>query len=502
MIHQVDGVTYLLNLIDTPGHADFSYEVSRSLRAVQGSLLLVDAVAGVQAQTLSHYNKAKDAGIKAIIPVINKIDLEAARLDVVMDQIEGELGIKDKEIQLVSARTGVGIGELLEQIVRAIPPPHSVADAPLKALLVDSWFEEFRGVVCLVSILAGSLSVGQKLCGASAPDRLWQVEDCGILQPGQIPTGVLHAGQVGWVLMGMRSAKDARVGETFYSPDRPVEAVPGFKPAKPTVSAGFFPADKEQFAGLQTAIERLLLNDGSVAVAPAVSSYLGSGWRLGFLGTLHLDVFRQRLEQEFDARLIVTAPSVQYEARMADGATEAIDSIDDYPSQAELAKVKQFLEPFVTATIVMPSAYTGPVMTLLTEHRAEQPELHYISDDRVRLEARMPLAELIGRFNDRLLSITAGYSSLDYDSTVDMRPVDLVKVGIQLNGEPVDILGGLQPRAKAQAFGRAWARKLAGLLPAQQFAIAVQAVIGTKVIARETISAMRKDVTAKCVRLY
>lgn len=305
--------------------------------------------------------------------------------------------------------------------------------------------------------------------------------------------------------MGIKNAKDARVGDTFFWPEHPVQPVPGFKTLKPTVSAGFFPAEKDQFEALQSAIEKLLLNDGSVEVSKAVSAYLGSGWRLGFLGTLHLDVFRQRLEQEFNANMIVTAPSVQYVAKLSDGSNLFINSVDDYPNQTDLAKVRQFLEPVVSVRIVMPSRFIGDVMTLLTEHRGEQSDLLYIGSDRVRIEARMPLAELIGRFNDRLLSITAGYSSLDYDlpdpaqEPSMMQPVDLVKVGIQLNGEPVDILGGLQPRAKSQAFGRAWARKLASLLPAQQFQIAVQAVIGTKVIARETISALRKDVTAKCV---
>lgn len=312
--------------------------------------------------------------------------------------------------------------------------------------------------------------------------------------------------------MGIKNAKDARVGDTLFRPEEPVAPIPGFKALKPTVSAGFFPAEKDQFEGLQSAIEKLLLNDGSVEVSPATSAFLGSGWRLGFLGTLHLDVFRQRLEQEFDANLIVTAPSVQYVALMMDGTRKTIDSVDEYPSQAELAKVKQFFEPVVAVTIVLPSAYTGAVMSLLTDHRGEHSgDISYIGSDRVRLKTTMPLAELIGRFNDRLLSITAGYSSLDYDYIYDdndggqkirrMHPVDLVKVGIQLNGEPVDILGGLQPRSKAQVFGRAWTQKLASLLPAQQFQIAVQAVIGTKVIARETISAMRKDVTAKCVQL-
>lgn len=496
MFHAVEGRSYLFNLIDTPGHADFAYEVSRSLAAVQGALLVVDAAAGVQAQTVSHYLRALDAGVKNIIPVINKVDLPVANVDMVIDQLENQLGIDvlSGPVHTISAKTGKGVLAIFEDIIKRIPPPPAKLSAPFKGLLIDSWFLPYRGAVCLVSVLDGSVKVGDTLQSA-ASGKQHVIEEIGMLQPGPAKCESLSAGQVGYIIMGIKSATEARVGDTLFHPNQPVEAVPGFRPSRPTVFAGFFPAEKDEFETLQDAIEKLLLNDSSVHMSKATSAYLGTGWRLGFLGTLHLDVFKQRLEQEFNASLIATAPSVLYQATMKDGSVLDINSVDEYPE--DVLKVKEFREPMSIVKLVFPSQFTGAVMNLCTEHRGGVPDISYLGGDRTKIKVRMPLAELIGRLNDRLLSITAGYGSMDYDDD-GWCPVDLVKVGIRLNGEPVDVLGSLQPSDKAPSFGRHWCAKLADLLPRQQFSIAVQAAIGPRIIARETVQAVRKDVTAKC----
>lgn len=495
MIHAVNGAPYLFNLIDTPGHADFSYEVSRSLAAVQGALLVVDAATGIQAQTLSHYFRALDAGVKHIIPVINKVDLPVANVDMVIDQLEAQLGLDllGSTVHAISAKTGLGVEGLFADIVKRIPPPSWSRSAPLKALLVDSWFQPFRGVVCLLSIFQGSLRIGDQV-QSSANGKTYTVEEIGVLRPGLSPVSALYSGQVGYVMLGIKMATEAQVGDTFSSPLAPQQPIPGFKPSRPTVFAGFFPAEKDEFESLQDAIEKLVLNDSSVHISKATSAYLGTGWRLGFLGTLHLDVFRQRLEQEFGASLIVTAPSVKYTATMKDDTNLAINSLDDYPDPL---MVREFMEPMTVVRLVFPSEYTGPIMKLCTDHRGLRQEISYIGSDRAKMLIRMPLSELIGKFNDKLLSITAGYGSMDYDED-GWAPVDLVKVGIKLNGESVDVLGSLQPADKAASFGRVWCKKLADLLPRQQFVIAVQACIANRIIARETVSAVRKDVTAKC----
>lgn len=500
MIYEVKDAPYLFNLVDTPGHADFAYEVSRSLASVQGVLLVIDATTGIQAQTMSHYFRAKDAGIKHIIPVVNKIDLPTSNVDQVINQLESQLGISvfddNNLVHLISAKTGKGVDAILPDIVNRIPSPGGSKQKPFKALLIDSWYESYRGVICLVSIFDGTLKSGDQVKSFSN-GKIYNVEEVGLMRPIQEKTDILLSGQVGYVIFGIKSPSEARIGDTFYCKDAQIEAIPGFKPCKPVVYAGFFPAEKDDFEKLQSAIERLLLNDSSVHVSKTSSSYLGIGWRLGFLGTLHLDVFRQRLEQEFQATMIITTPSVQYKAVMKDGTRIFINSIDEYPNQQELVNVRYFEEPMAKVTLVFPTDYIGPVMHLCSDNRITQHNIEYLGATQVKLIAKIPLAELIGKFNDKLLSISAGYASLDY---VDdgWEPVNLVKIGMKLNGESVDVLGALQPESKAASFGRVWTKKLASLLPRQQFAIAVQAAVGTKVIARETISAVRKDVTAKC----
>ncbi len=493
MVYAVGGRKYLFNLIDTPGHADFSYEVSRSLKAVQGALLVVDATVGVQAQTMSHYLRAKDAGVDCIIPVLNKVDLPTADVDGAIEQLEGQLGIDvlSESVHLVSAKTGMGVEGLLADIVKRIPAPRSDSKAPFRGLLIDSWFQSFRGVVCLVAILDGKIAIGDPIQSA-ATGKAYTIEEIGLLRPAQTPTKQLSCGQVGYVYMGIKSVSEAFIGDTFYHPSHPTAIVPGFKPIQPTVFAGFFPLSNDQFESLQTSIEKLLLNDPSVNVSKTSSALLGSGWRLGFLGTLHLDVFRQRLEQEYKVDAIVTAPNVNYIAVLKDGTELPVCSADDYPEST----VKEFLEPIVKVNIVSPAEYTGSMMSLCNDHRGYDTEISYIGN-RVRIQVFMPLSELIGKLNDKLLSLTAGYASMDY-TDAGMAPVDLVKVCIRLNGQSVDALSSLQPSIKAPSFGRSWCKRLAEILPRQQFPIALQAVVGSKIIARETLSAVRKDVTAKC----
>lgn len=372
MVHRVRGKPYLFNLIDTPGHADFSYEVSRSLAAVQGALLVVDATVGVQAQTLSHYLRARDAGVRAVLPVLNKVDLPTADVDAVIEQLEAQLGIDvlGGGCHLVSAKTGMGVEGVLEGIVDRIPAPSGARDAPFRGLLLDSWFQAFRGAVCLVALFEGRVVAGQQIRSA-ATGKTYTVEELGILQPHQVPVAALSAGQVGYLIMGIKSATEARIGDTLLEPTSAAGLIPGFKAARPTMFAGFFPAEKAEFEALQGAIEKLLLNDASVHVSRTTSAYLGTGWRLGFLGTLHLDVFRQRLEQEFQATMIVTAPTVEYTAHLRDGTVAEVNSVDDYPERpGDLLAVREFREPMAMVSIVFPVEHTGCVMQLCSVGRA------------------------------------------------------------------------------------------------------------------------------------
>lgn len=505
MFYPQDGQTYLLNLIDTPGHADFTNEVARSLTAMQGALLIVDGAAGVQAQTVAHFWRAKEHGVQAILPVINKIDLPQTNIDVCLEQIESQLGLNiyDLPILAISAKTGLNCEKVLPALIKHIPPPSSLSariDAPFQASLVDCWFKEFRGVICLVSMVRGVLRPGDTIKSV-AYDRHFTVDEVGILQPELVKTDYLHAGQIGYIRCGMKSTQDALIGDTFYDPAH--HAPPNIRPPKkmkPIVYCGMFPSAREEFEQVMTAVDKLLLNDSSVAAEKIVSVALGPGWRLGFLGSLHMDVFRQRLEQEFAVNVLMTSPNVSYEFvyKSSPSVQHTIGSPEDYPDSTRLPQIKEFREPFVKAIIICPTASFGSISKLCSDARCGQTLVDYLSTDRVKMTVDLPLLEIIGDFNDRLLSMSAGYASFDYEP-LPSRPVDLVKIGIRLNGELIDFLGSVQPRMRAEGVARSWVKKLAELLPRQQFAVPVQAVIGSKIIARETVPAMRKDVIAKCV---
>lgn len=504
MFYPHNGQVYLLNLIDTPGHADFTNEVARSLAAMQGALLIVDGAAGVQAQTVAHFWRAREHGVQAILPVINKIDLPQTNIDACLEQIESQLdlAVYDLPILAVSAKVGLHCEKVLPALVEHIPPPPPSArtDLPFQASLVDCWFKEFRGVICLISMVRGTLRPGDAIKSAAC-DRLFTVDEIGILQPTLVRTDYLHAGQIGYIRCGMKSTQDALIGDTFYEPTH--AAPPNIKPPKkmkPIVYCGMFPSVREEFEQVMAAVDKLLLNDSSVAAEKIVSVALGPGWRLGFLGSLHMDVFRQRLQQEFAVNVLMTSPNVRYEVvyKGSPAVQQAISSPEDYPESSRLAQVKEFREPFVKATIICPASSFGSVSKLCSDSRCGQTLTDYLSTDRVRVTVDLPLLEIIGDFNDRLLSMSAGYASFDYEP-LPPRPVDLVKIRVRLNGEPIDFLGSVQPRIRAEGVARNWVRKLAELLPRQQFAVPVQAVIGSKIIARETVPAMRKDVIAKCV---
>lgn len=505
---------YMLNLIDTPGHVDFTNEVSRSLTAIQGVLLVVDAVAGVQAQTMAHYWRAREHGLKAIIPILNKIDLPQADPQAAALLLEQHLGLRMPPL-LVSAKTGAGVPAVLSAIIEHIPPPTVVADAAVQAIVIDCWFEEFRGVICLVHMRAGHLRKGDQLRshgnGTRVQGRQWNVEEVGILQPAMIITPHLQAGQVGWLQCGMRQTTDVLIGDTLCAADNDqVMGGPSGRinslPArlKPTVFAGCFPVTREQHETTAQAIQKLLLNDSSVSSERIISTALGPGWRLGFLGSLHMDVFRQRLEQEFGVEVILTAPTVSYEVAYKDEPPtqwHPISCAEEYPDERRLGRVRAFREPYVRASIIVPDSMIGPMLSLCSGARCLDSDIQPLLEagDRVKLSVILPLVEIIGDFNDRLLSISAGYASFDYEP-IEGRSVELVKVAIRLNGDLVDVLSMVQPKVRADSVARQLVGRLVKLLPRQQFPVAIQALIGGKVIARETLPALRKDVIAKCVR--
>jgi elongation factor 4 len=467
--------------------------------AMQGVLLMVDATAGVQAQTVAHYLRARG---RTVVPVINKVDLPQADVGMVMEQLEEQLGLDvfNMPVLAISAKTGLNVESILPAIIERIPPPEAVVEGKFEANLIDCWFREFRGVVCMIIVKRGAIKPGDSVKSA-ANGRVFVVDEVRILQPELVRTDYLHAGQVGYIRCGMKSTHDALIGDTFYDPTETIDTTAITIPtkARPIVFAGMFPAVREEYDQVSIAVDKLLLNDSSVSAERIVSVALGPGWRLGFLGSLHMDVFAQRLEQEFDVNVILTSPNVSYEAIFKDKSLRAISSAEEYPNTNELLNVRVFREPFVKATLIFPVSNIGSISQLCSESRCGETTIEYLSTDRVLMTADLPLVEIIGDFNDRLLSISAGYASLDYEPA-GMRSVELVKIGVRLNGDLVDILSTVQPRSRAEPVGRGWVKKLATLLPRQQFPIAVQAIIGTKVIAREDISAVRKDVIAKCVR--
>ncbi|WP_405405833.1 translation elongation factor 4 [Paracoccus sp. Ld10] len=487
-----DGRTYVLNLIDTPGHVDFAYEVSRSMRAVEGSLLVVDASQGVEAQTLANVYQAIDAGHE-IVPVLNKIDLPAAEPERVKENIEEVIGIDAQDAIPISAKTGLGIPEVLEAIVTRLPAPKGDRDAPLKAMLVDSWYDAYLGVVVMIRVMDGVIRKGDqiKMMQTGASHR---IDKLAVLTPQMVDIAELGPGEIGVFTGSIKQVRDTRVGDTITHERRPcTKALPGFKPAQPVVFCGLFPVDANDFEPLRDAIEKLALNDASFSYEMETSAALGFGFRCGFLGLLHLEVIRDRLEREYDLDLITTAPSVVFKLHMRDGEVRELHNPADMP---DLTHVDHIEEPRIKATIMVPDEYLGDVLKLCQDRRGIQLDLTY-AGARAMVVYDLPLAEVVFDFYDRLKSVTKGYASFDYQIS-EYREDFLVKMSILVNDEPVDALSIMVHRDRAESRGRAMVEKLKDLIPRHMFKIPIQAAIGARVIARETLSAMRKDVTAKC----
>ena len=487
-----EGEEYELNLIDTPGHVDFTYEVSRSLAACEGALLIVDAAQGLEAQTLANAHLAIENDLE-IIPVLNKIDLPAADPEETSKQVAGFLGGKPEEVLRISAKTGEGVGAVLDAICAGIPAPTGDRSAPARALIFDSSYDQYRGVVAFVRIVDGRLSKGDEILGMATGTRL-SVEDIGVMRPVMTPVSVLEAGEVGYIVTGIKDVAELRVGDTFTHVKNPAsEALPGYLEVKPMVFAGLFPTDADQYPDLRDALEKLRLNDGSLMYEPETSQALGFGFRCGFLGLLHMDVVRERLEREFDLDLLVTTPNVAYEVETLKGMVEVHN-----PSQMPDANsIVETREPYVQATVIVPKEYVGTIMDLSQERRGIFGHMEYLSETRVQLSYRLPLAEIVLDFYDQLKSRTKGYASFDYEMS-DYETSNVVKLDILLNGDPVDALSMIVHRDKAYASGKALVDRLRGVIPRQMFDVPIQASIGSRIIARETVKAKRKDVLAKC----
>jgi GTP-binding protein LepA len=487
-----DGKTYTLNLMDTPGHVDFAYEVSRSLAACEGSLLVVDASQGVEAQTLANVYQAIDNNHE-IIPVLNKIDLPAAEPEKVRKQIEDVIGLDASNAVLISAKTGIGIDDVLEALVTRLPPPQGDAEASLRALLIDSWYDAYQGVVTLVRVKDGTLKAGVKVRMMST-GAAHVVERVGVFTPKGVAVPELGPGEIGFIIAGIKEVADCRIGDTITDDRRPApEPLPGFKPSVPVVFCGLFPIDAAEYPNLRDSLAKLRLNDASFQFEPETSAALGFGFRCGFLGLLHLEIIQERLEREFNLDLITTAPSVVYRVYLTNGDMKELHNPADMP---EVTRIEKIEEPWIKATILVPDEYLGPILKLCEDRRGEQIDLTY-AGNRAMLVYRLPLNEVVFDFYDRLKSVSRGYASFDYQ--VDSyREGDLVKLSILVNGEPVDALACIVHKTHAEQRGRALCTRLKELIPRQLFKIAIQAAIGAKVIARETVSALRKDVTAKC----
>ena len=489
-----DGDQYVLNLIDTPGHVDFNYEVSRSLNACEGALLVVDATQGIEAQTLANAYLAVDANLE-IVPVINKIDLPSADIQRCRDEIEDIIGIEAQECPAVSAKTGLNIDDVLKAVVDLIPAPDGDEDAPLKALLFDSYYDSYLGVVVYVKIIDGSMKVGDKIKMMSA-DQVYDVVDIGTMEPfGLKSTGELRAGEVGYFTASIKSVGDTRIGDTITHVDKPTsEALPGFKAAQPMVYAGIYPADGSRYGDLRDALEKLQLNDAALSFEPETSIALGFGFRCGFLGLLHMEIIEERLEREFNLDLITTAPSVIYKVTKRNGEEVRVDNPSNYPTPDE---IEAAYEPLVKASIITPTEYVGGLMDLCQDRRGIFIDMKYIDTSRVELHYKLPLNEIIYDFFDALKSRSRGYASLDYE-LAEYNKSDLVKLDFLLNGDQVDALSFIVHEEKAYARARRIAEKLKENIPRQLFEVPIQAAIGSKIIARETVKAMRKDVLAKC----
>lgn len=493
MFYKYKGETYLLNLIDTPGHVDFSYEVSRSLYACQGALLLVDAAQGVQAQTMANFYLAFEQDL-TIVPVINKIDLPTANVERVSAELNKLFDFRAEECILASAKSGIGITDILDAVVERIPAPSSNLDLPLKALLFDSWYDAYRGVVCLIALKDGILKKGDHIYLHQSNCK-HEILELGLMYPEQTPMDALYAGQVGYIITGMKTIKEARVGDTISHPKTDVKPFPGFKPAKSMVFAGIFPVDTSEFELLADAVEKLTLNDASVHVEKKTSAALGLGFRCGFLGLLHMDVFKQRLEQEYELDIIATAPSVMYYIDLKHNKGRiSVENPADFPDPAQ---IEEILEPMLSATIIVPKQYLGNVLSLCQEKRGIQKNMEYLDEDRVVLTYLLPLNEVATDFYDTLKSVSSGYASFDYE-TAGYEISDLVKMDILLNGDPVDALAVIVHRSKAERIGRDLCEKLSKVIPRQLFEVVIQAAIGAKILARERVAALRKNVTAKC----
>ena len=488
-----DGEEYLLNLIDTPGHVDFTYEVSRSLAACEGALLLVDASQGVEAQTIANANLAMDNGL-TVIPVINKVDLASADVEGTKKQIEDVLSLETHDAVLTSAKAGLGTKEVLEAIVRRVPPPTGTPDGPLKALVFDSWFDNYQGVTVLARVGDGNIHPGLKV-RMMGTDKVFEIQEVGIFNPKRVKQDRLSMGEVGYVVAGIRRVGDTRIGDTITEAERPAAAAyPGYKEAKPMVFCGLYSTDTEQFEDLRDALEKLRLNDSSFVYEPETSLALGFGFRCGFLGLLHMEIIQERLEREFALELISTTPTVVYRVTTTKQDVLLIDNPNELP---EPNFIERFEEPYIKATIITPEAYVGNLLALCQERRGTQKGLTYLNPTRVMLVYEMPLSEIVLDFYDRLKSKSQGYASLDYE-IIGYQPAELVRVDILLNGESVDAMSFIVHRDKAALRGRQVAEKMKEFIPRQMFEVAIQAAIGNKIIARETVGAMKKNVTAKC----
>lgn len=487
-----DGQTYRLNLIDTPGHVDFSYEVSRSLSACEGALLVVDASQGVEAQTVANCYTALDLGVE-VVPVLNKIDLPSANPDNARAEIEDVIGIDATEAVEASAKTGIGIDDILEQVVAKIPPPEGDPDAPLKALIVDSWFDNYVGVVMLVRVIDGTLKPKDKMRLMST-GATHLCEQVGIFTPKSKPQPQLSAGEVGFIISGIKELKAARVGDTITLADRPADTpLEGFKEIKPQVFAGLYPVEPNEYEQLRDSLEKLQLNDAALQFEPEVSQALGFGFRCGFLGLLHMEIVQERLEREFDMDLITTAPTVVYEVGLRNGEQIIVENPSRLP---DIGKIEEIREPIITAFIFLPQDYVGSVITLCNQKRGSQIDMRY-HGRQVQMIYELPLSEVVFDFFDKLKSVSRGYASLDYEFK-EYRPADMVKLDVLINGDKVDALSLIVHRSSSVYRGRELVSKMRELIPRQMYDVAIQAALGAQIIARETVKAMRKDVLAKC----
>ena len=488
-----DGQNYIWNLIDTPGHVDFSYEVSRSLSACEGALLVVDASQGVEAQTLANTYLALENDLE-LIPVLNKIDLPSAEPDRIKEQIENIIGLDTSDAVLASAKTGIGIEEILEAIIKKVPAPKGDKDAPLKALIFDSWYDSYRGVIVLFRIIEGTIKKGTKIRFFNT-GREYLVETLGVNRPRPTPINTLSVGEVGFLTASIKTVADVQIGDTITEAARPVDTpFPGFQEIKPMVFAGLYPTDNAQYEELRDAMDKLRLNDASFFYEPESSTALGFGFRCGFLGLLHMEIVQERLEREFNLDLITTAPGVRYQVTTTDGVTAEIDSPSKMPDTGRITKIE---EPFIEATILTNDTFLGGILPLLEEKRGVQKKFEFVTSNRVMLVYELPLNEIVLDFYDRLKSVSKGYASLDYHLS-GYRESDLVKLDVLVSGEPVDALSLILHRATAESKGRIIVSKMKELIPRQMFEVPIQAAIGAKVIARETVKAMGKNVIAKC----